>query len=71
MTTKEKFPQLELEALIDHWGAHTVLAELADIAYGKSEHLRSNWQDEPAARLWAKLGRRLCTVADWAMDNMP
>lgn len=69
MTTQEKFPQLELEALIDRWGAHTVLAELSDIAYGKSEHLRSNWQDEPAAKLWAQLGRRLCAVADWGVGK--
>lgn len=64
----DAFPQDQLEALIDRYGARTVLAEFADIAYGKAEHLRSNWQDKPAANIWAKLGRKLGVLVDWTNE---
>jgi Zn-dependent M32 family carboxypeptidase len=67
-TDNPTFPQRELEALIDRYGARTVLEQFADIAYGKAEHLESNWQDKRSARNWSKLGQRLTKLVDWSRD---
>lgn len=44
----------ELEGLIDTYGLCEILAILAEISNEKAEHIRSNWQDEEAAKSWAK-----------------
>lgn len=52
-----KLPESEvshLEDLIDRHGLDMVLQALEDICYEKAEHLKSNWQDQPAASLWEK-----------------
>lgn len=43
----------ELEALVDSWSLASVLDALADICHGKSEHVRSNWQDTSLAKQWS------------------
>ena len=48
-----------LEALIDTYTLADVLTAISDICYGKAEHLRSNWQDENAARVWQNTARRV------------
>ena len=46
----------ELESLIDAVNLNHVLEALIEVCYGKAEHLRSNWQDAAAAKLWEKAG---------------
>jgi hypothetical protein len=53
--------QLELENILDSTTLQDVLKTLADICYGKAEHLQVNWQDEEAARQW--------TLAALRVDN--
>ena len=53
MTPKEK--EL-LESLIDHYTLTEVVEELANIAYEKAEHVRSNWNDKPLEKAWNKIG---------------
>lgn len=49
-----------LESLVDKQGGiYDVLDGLSTIAGEKADHLRTNWQDEPAAKRWERLGRRL------------
>ena len=45
---------LQLELAIDKVGLPQVLEHLANICHGKAEHLRENWQDAKAAKLWDK-----------------
>lgn len=47
----------QLEGMIDKHGLQSVLESIAEICNGKGDHLRSNWQDEPAAKLWEKAAR--------------
>ena len=49
----------DLEALIDKAGLQPVLDALETVCYEKGEHLRSNWQDEPAAKVWDRVGRQV------------
>ncbi len=56
-----------LEAIIDEHSLARVLVALEDICHGKADHLRSNWQDASAARVWERAAGSLCsarTVAD-------
>lgn len=41
-----------LERLLDEMGAEGVARALAEICREKADHLRTNWQDEEAARGW-------------------
>ena len=53
-----------LEALVDKEGSVLdVIEGLSQIAFEKGDHLRSNWQDEPAAKRWDRLGKRLDNFA--------
>lgn len=54
----------KIEAIIDTSSANFVLNSIVQIAWGKAEHLRANWQDESAAQEWEKLASKLETVAD-------
>ena len=54
-----------LETMIDSVGLAEVINTLADICFGKAEHLRNNWQDKTTAELWDRAG--ICinaTLAD-------
>ena len=46
-----------LEAMIDADDLSSVLDAVAEICYGKAEHLRSNWQDEIGGKIWERAGR--------------
>jgi len=48
-----------LEALVDKASLGDIITALEDICYGKADHLRSNWQDEAAAKDWEKAGKAL------------
>ena len=52
-----------LEGLVDQAGLAVTIDALATVCVAKAEHLKSNWQDEVAARPWTRLGLRLDTVA--------
>ena len=56
--------QDSIEALIDKNSANFVLNCIVQIAHGKADHLRENWQDENAAKQWEKLASKLETLAD-------
>ncbi len=62
----EKHNQLEetLEAIVDASSANYVLNSIVQIAWGKADHLRTNWQDESAAKEWERLASKLETLAD-------
>lgn len=45
-----------LELLIDSHGILGVLDAIAEICYGKEQHLQENWQDYETAKVWHKLG---------------
>lgn len=51
VTTQEREA---LEALIDKTSLHQVLNAIAGICEDKAEHMRTNWQDQPAANEWAR-----------------
>jgi hypothetical protein len=48
-----------LESLVDKYSLAQVIENLAEICYGKAEHLRTNWQDEQSAKYWERNGKRL------------
>ena len=49
----------DIESFIDTYGMASVLDVLSDIAYGKADHLRENWQDEFNARDWDKVAKAI------------
>jgi len=57
-----------LEAIIDRRGIRNVLECLMTICNCKAEHLRENWQDEPAAKAWEKVAKSLYRPAYVARD---
>ncbi len=52
-----------LEGIVDRVGLSATLEALATVCGAKADHLESNWQDSVSARPWARLARRLDTVA--------
>jgi hypothetical protein len=44
--------QTALELLVDSCGLDLVLAGLANICAGKSDHILANWEDRNASRAW-------------------
>jgi hypothetical protein len=52
-----------LEGVVDRFGLSSSLEALSMVCAAKAEFLASNWQDEVSARVWARLERRLDTVA--------
>lgn len=48
-----------LESMIDQFGMIHILEALAIIAREKADHLRTNWQDEPAAKAWERASRAI------------
>jgi hypothetical protein len=53
LTPSERESRLETEH-VDADGLSATVSTLAKICREKAEHLRTNWQDETAARLWDK-----------------
>ena len=54
-----------LEALVDRFSIGLILESLAVVASEKGEHLRTNWQDEGAAKCWDSVSAAI----DKAMDK--
>lgn len=59
-----------LEAMIDSEGITAVLTAIEAVCFEKGDHLRSNWQDEKAAKHWDKVGTRI-GIAIVASRNIP
>ena len=53
----------DVERLIDKYGLSTILGSIAQICFEKAEHIRANWQDEPLARAWDRVGKALDRAA--------
>jgi hypothetical protein len=49
----------ELETLVDKTSVVDVLRALADVCYAKSEHIRTNWQDDILAKLWERSANQI------------
>lgn len=59
----------DLETLVDATSLADVLEALAEIANGKAEHLRANWQDTQGASLWERAARRINhALSRWPAD---
>ena len=54
----------DLEDLVDAIGIQGVVRGLAIIAVEKSEHVRSNWQDESTGKVWDRVSHYLDRQAD-------
>lgn len=67
-TAKEQ--QDALEAMIDSGSLAGLLENLETICLEKAEHLRSNWQDEAAAKAWEFVARRIDKAASAALDRI-
>ena len=50
-----------LEKMIDGSSLQSVVDALVDICNEKADHVRTNWQDEPLAKVWEKAGKMLDT----------
>lgn len=50
-----------LETLIDRYSLGGVVNGLYHLCAAKADHLRSDWQDEIAAKGWDRDGRKLAT----------
>ena len=59
--------KVDLENIIDSNTLEDVIHALTEICYGKAEHLRSNWQDNDAAKQWELAAKRL----DKALTKWP
>ena len=60
LTSNEK---VALERLVDGTSLATVAEALAEIAFEKSAHLETNWQDARRAKVWSRAGERLSKVS--------
>jgi hypothetical protein len=54
---------ITLESFIDTAGLAATLEVLVEICHGKADHLRSNWQDERAAKDWERVARGLGKIS--------
>jgi hypothetical protein len=54
----------KLEQLIDRSSLAMVLLVISEICHDKAEHIRTNWQDAPLARLWEFAAHRIDTSAN-------
>jgi hypothetical protein len=55
--------QNELESLIDKHGLKGVLSAIGNVCFEKAIHLRSNWQDSAAAKVWERDGKLIDKIA--------
>ena len=51
--------EADMEEFIDAYGITSLFDVIADIANGKADHLRENWQDEFNARDWDKVAKAI------------
>lgn len=45
-------PEEFLETMVDKHGFDSIINMLYNICYLKTDHIRSNWQDEETAKAW-------------------
>jgi hypothetical protein len=55
--------QTALETMVDEHSLNSVVDALAMVAFKKSEHLKSNWQDSQTAGAWEKAGGCIANLA--------
>jgi hypothetical protein len=60
-TTNEM--KYQLEQMIDKLTTPQVFQLISEICYEKADHLRENWQDEKAAKLWDKNGNMIHSLS--------
>ncbi len=63
--------QESLEKMIDSGSLAGLLENLETVCHEKADHLRTNWQDETAAKAWEFVARRIATAAGAALDRLP
>jgi hypothetical protein len=68
MTALTSEQVVELEQMIDNASLWDVLNALEQVAYEKSEHLRSNWQDPVTAKLWERAARAISRAQPLAFE---
>jgi hypothetical protein len=68
-TERIKEQEKALEAMIDSESLARVLENLETVCLEKAEHLRTNWQDEAAAKSWESLALRIDRAAVLALDK--
>ena len=51
-----------IEQMIDESGMENFLDAVETVCYDKADHLRTNWQDEYAAKQWEKTASKIETV---------
>jgi len=52
----------QMEQLVDSLGMIDFLEILEGICYEKSDHIRTNWQDEELAKCWERNAKTLSKV---------
>lgn len=51
-----------LEKIVDEYTIEQTIEALAEVCFLKSEHLKTNWQDEYSSELWEKIGNKLNNI---------
>jgi len=64
MSSNRNEMKFQLEEMIDQSSLNDLLEMLAEVCHEKADHLRSNWQDEAAARDWERLGNRVSKLVE-------
>lgn len=59
-----------LEKMIDAGSLAGVLENLEAVCHEKAEHLRTNWQDDGAARQWEYVARQISKAASAALCRL-
>ncbi len=56
--------QQAIEGMVDAMGVSNTLDALQLVCRAKADHLRSNWQDDPAGDEWDIMGSRIELLAE-------
>lgn len=59
----------QVESLIDSIGVAGFLHVVEEILNGKADHLRTNWQDANAARVFEQVAQRVAKATNKAIEN--
>jgi hypothetical protein len=59
-----KLDLVALESMVDATSLEDVLSGLAEICWGKAEHVMASYQDGELSRAWNRAGRRLNKLAE-------
>ena len=63
MNQSIKEASYQLEQLIDKFTLPQIIDQLAVVCREKADHLRENWQDNNAARLWDRNANKLESIS--------